>query len=272
MPPCSPEPPLLGRARAEAEQLANHLRKVLLEGGVVLGVVLHPLAEVAVLDEHNVGWEHHQLPGGVLKLHGPRPRLALVGRLDGPDVLQELAVVLGADGRRGPRPRPPVARAVNVTGAQAVRAAEADDLLVVEAHPAENVAEVLRCLVGAARVGAWQAAVLVRGPLPCGAVLAAGLVHTAGREGHFLPAHLLDCNAGRVDPEVCVGDLRELLLHGLEQVLRDLQAGVRAPRDLRLEAHGGTAGTARLRALAVGARGVPREADEERPGVGPRVG
>ena len=125
-----------------------------------------------------------------------------------------------------------------------------------------------RGLVRAARVGAGQAAVLVGGPLPDRALAAAGLVLAAGGERHLVAAHLLDGHAGREDPEVGVRGLGELLLDGLEEVAANVQARVRTPGRLRLEAHRGAGGAAGARGLAKGARRVPGKADEE----GPRIG
>mmetsp|Transcript_78734 Transcript_78734/g.205348 ORF Transcript_78734/g.205348 Transcript_78734/m.205348 type:complete len:245 (+) Transcript_78734:317-1051(+) len=235
--PRSREEPLLRSLVPQVEELPNDGTEVLHEGIRILGVKLHVLAELLVLDEHNVRWEHHEVTRWVLELHRPRPRLALVRGLDGPLVLQELAVVLVTHGRRCPCPRAPEARAICVARAEAMRSAERHDLPVVEAHTVEDVAQVCSCLVRAARIGTRQPAVLVGLALPHWALFAAGLVLAAWVEGHLGATHLLDGDSGCEDPKVGIRDLRELLLDRFEKVLRVFQARIGTPRDLGLEAH-----------------------------------
>eukprot|EP00429_Kryptoperidinium_foliaceum_P079805 CAMPEP_0176224426 /NCGR_PEP_ID=MMETSP0121_2-20121125/21247_1 /TAXON_ID=160619 /ORGANISM="Kryptoperidinium foliaceum, Strain CCMP 1326" /LENGTH=357 /DNA_ID=CAMNT_0017563677 /DNA_START=47 /DNA_END=1116 /DNA_ORIENTATION=+ len=274
--PAEPAPLLPGRrgraAVAEVEELPNGGAEVLEEGVRVLGIKLRILAELGILHEDEVRRQHHQLTCRVLVLLRAGPRLPLVRGLHRPRVLQQLAVVLVAHRRGGARPGPPVAGPLRVAGAEAVGAAQRDDLPVVEAHAVEDVAQVGRGLLRRPHVRAREPAVLVRLPLPHGALRAAGLVDAPRRERDARAAHLLDGDDGGVDPYVRVRGPWELLLDGLQQLLRILQARVGAPRQLGLEAHRGAAGAPRARVRAEGPRRVPSQAHEEGARGGARVG
>mmetsp|Transcript_22662 Transcript_22662/g.52438 ORF Transcript_22662/g.52438 Transcript_22662/m.52438 type:complete len:211 (-) Transcript_22662:485-1117(-) len=184
----------------EREELSHHLRKVLLEEGIVLSIHLHVFAEALVLDEHHVGRQHHEVACWIFELQWTLPRLSLVSGLDGPDVLQQLTIVLIAHCGWRTRPWTPKPAAVCVACAQAMSAAQCHNLLVVEAHPVEDQPQVGRCLVGAPHVGAWQTAVLARRTIPKGAFAAARLVLAPWNKGHLLTAHLFNGNTGREDP------------------------------------------------------------------------
>lgn len=108
---------------------------VLLEPEVlVLRVRLGVLLERLVLDEHVVGREHHERPGRlVLEL------LRAVPLLPHPLLVQEQLVVLVRDARRRERPRALEPGTVPVAAPESVRAAQRDDLLVVEAHAVEDL-------------------------------------------------------------------------------------------------------------------------------------
>mmetsp|Transcript_10887 Transcript_10887/g.29279 ORF Transcript_10887/g.29279 Transcript_10887/m.29279 type:complete len:388 (+) Transcript_10887:260-1423(+) len=261
------EPPFLGRAALAApiEELADDCTKVLQERILVFGILLNVLAELLVLDEDDVRRQHHEVTCGVLELQRALPRLALVGRLDGPRVLDELAVVLVAHCGRGARPRTPETGAVRVARAESVRTAQGHDLPIVEAHAVENVTQVRGRLVRAAHVRAREPPILVRGTLPDRALFAAGLVCAARRELDLGAAHLLDGHNRCENPQVRVRHARELLLHGLEHVLRELEARIGTPRHLGLEAHRSTIRAARVRVLAESAGRVPTQTKEKRP-------
>ena len=64
-------------------------------------------------------------------------------------------------------------------------------------------------------------------------------VDAAGAPGDLGTAELLDGRDAREGPEVAVRDPGELLLHVLEELPSDIQAGVRTMLCLRLETHGG---------------------------------
>jgi hypothetical protein len=92
-------------------------------------------------------------------------------------------------------------------------AAQRDDVLVVEAHPVEDLAQVLRAL---RRVGQPPVRRAARG-------LRVGSVGAPERVGHLRPAHELDRLAAGQRPQVGVRHRRVLLLDALEQVVDDEQ-------------------------------------------------
>ena len=77
------------------------------------------------------------------------------------------------------------------------------------------------------------------GEAAVGRALRGEAVDAAGAPGDLGSAELLDGRDAGERPEVAVGDPRELLLHALEEVTRNVQAVVRAVLRLRVKAHRG---------------------------------
>ena len=149
-----PSGPLRGFQVGGAQflQFFERFREVREERGLILGVYIDVLLEFGILDQRQVGGEHHELLAPVLVLEraGPIPLRPV-------DLLQEREVQVVERGRGG-RPRPVVSRRGRVAPSEGVRAAERDDLPIVESHAVEYRAEVDR--VG--RVGPRGAGVGVR--------------------------------------------------------------------------------------------------------------
>ena len=66
-----------GEAYARVKERGYSARgnEILNEQAIVLGVLLGKGAELLVLDEDEVGWQHHELTTWVLELHRPVPLL-----------------------------------------------------------------------------------------------------------------------------------------------------------------------------------------------------
>ena len=112
---------------------------------------------------------------------------------------------------------------------QRVRADEADHLAVVETHLVEDPAHVRRgaragvvVIVGARRLDRVVEAVGEHVLRRAGRLVRR--VGAAARERDHGAAHVLDRGVGRQDPEVGVGDGRELGLDGLQEVPSDAEA------------------------------------------------
>lgn len=183
---------VLGEGNAELEELDNDVGEVLEEELVVGGVLLNPLLESLVLDEGHVGGKHHEGLGLlVLILLGAVPLLPLPLLVE-----KELVVVVSHDGR-GEGPGAVEAGAVGVAAAESVSTGKSNDLLIVEAHAVEDVAEMVLGLGGIRKTAVGSAGSDIT-------VLATGAVGDLGA------LHLLDGADTGKDPEVGVGDPREL--------------------------------------------------------------
>jgi hypothetical protein len=90
-----------------------------------------------------------------------------------------------------------------VTPAQVVGSTQRHNLLVIEAHPVENVSEMVSRLGSIGQTTTRWVEGLV------------GKVGSAGLPGYVGAAHGLDGYAACQGPEVCVGDPGVLLLDGL---------------------------------------------------------
>ena len=112
-------------------------------------------------------------------------------------VEEEVVEVVGQDSG-GEGPGTLVAAAARVAPAESVGTGKGDDLLVVEAHAAEDSAEVLLLLGGVGEAAVGRAGGHV-------AVMA------AGAEGDRGALHLLDGGDTSEDPEIRVRDPGELL-------------------------------------------------------------
>ena len=113
-------------AGAEALQLLERIRKVREELLLVLGVHVHVLLKLGILDERDVARQHHELAAGILVLELGR---LVVGRPLQALEQDEVAVV---EEQRGSRPRADVPGGVGVASTERVRTRERDDLLVVD--------------------------------------------------------------------------------------------------------------------------------------------
>ncbi|KAI6760215.1 hypothetical protein HG531_013416 [Fusarium graminearum] len=213
--------------------------EVLEESVVVLGVLLNPRLELLVLNKSNVAGKHHERLGGlVLVLSRAVPLLPLPLLFN-----EEAEVVVGQDSG-GESPRATVAGTVGVTSAQSVGTREGNDFLIVETHTAEDTAEMILALGSVRKTAIGCAARDI-------AVGTARSVRDSGTQ------HLLDStNAGK-DPEIRVGDPRELLLDRLKEVTGSGQTGVGTVVRLRSESHGSSIAATGTSLLVVGATGVP---------------
>lgn len=189
-------PPLVlgdSERHTELKQLEHSVRELAEEDIVVLGIPLGVLAEHLVLDDLHIGRQHHERLGlDILIL------LRTIPLLPGPLLLEQKLIVVVCQGGRGEGPGTVVARAVGVATAEGVGTGQSNHLSVVEAHAAEDGADVLAVLGG---VG--EAAVrCAEGDVAVGA---------AGAVGDLGALHLLDGTDAAEDPEVGVGDPGELL-------------------------------------------------------------
>lgn len=221
------------KRHAELKEPHDDVGEIPEEGIVILRVLLHHGAELLVLDEGHVGRQHHQGFGlGILELLGTVPFLPAPLLLE-----QQLVVVVGQ--RRGAEgPGPVEAGSIGVASAQGVRAREGDNLLVVETHAVEDVAQMAVLLAGIRQpaVARHEGSVAVGAARsPC--------------DGGTL--HLLDGGDAGEGPEVRVGDPGELLLDGFEEVSGGLETCVGAMVAFWCEAHGGTIGAACARFFVV---------------------
>lgn len=183
---------VLLEGNTELEELDNDVGEVLEEELIVGGVLLNPLLELLVLDEGHVGGKHHEGLGLlVLKLLGAVPLLPLPLLVE-----EELVVVVGQNGG-GEGPGTIEAGAVGVAAAESVSTGKSNDLLVVEAHAVEDVAEMVLGLggIGKTTIGSAGSDVTVL---------------TAGAVGNLGAKHLLDGADTGKNPEIGVGDPWEL--------------------------------------------------------------
>lgn len=102
---------------SQLEQLSEGRCEVFEEELLVPGVELHVLSEVRVLEQPQVGRQHHEITRRVLVLQGSGPGLPLVSALRGPLLLQQQSEVLVAEGRLCVGPRAPVPRGIQVAPA-----------------------------------------------------------------------------------------------------------------------------------------------------------
>lgn len=178
----------LGEGNAELEELDDHSGEVLEEEIVVGGILLDPGLELLVLDESHVGGKHHEGLGLlVLILLGAIPLLPLPLLVE-----KELVVVVGQDGG-GEGPGAVVTAAVGMAASKGVGTRQSDDLLVVEAHAVEDVAEVVLALGSIGETAIRSAG----SDIPVGATRA---------EGDVGAQHLLDSADAGKNPEIRVGD------------------------------------------------------------------
>mmetsp|Transcript_490 Transcript_490/g.932 ORF Transcript_490/g.932 Transcript_490/m.932 type:complete len:315 (+) Transcript_490:486-1430(+) len=194
---------LLRLGNAEVDELAEGRRKVREERLLRLGVLLDVRLELVVLDQRQVGGKHHQRAGLlVLVLFRPVPLALLPGVLE-----QELEVIV-VELQRIRRPRPVEATASLVAAAEGVRAAQDDDLLVVEPHAVEHVAKVFRSLSGIGKAAIRRNVLAIA-------------IGASELEGDLRPTRLLNRNASGVGPDVSERNLRVLLANGQQQVAHD---------------------------------------------------
>ena len=111
-----------------------------------------------------------------------------------------------------------------MTAAEHMRAAQRHDLLIIEAHAIENVAQVLRALRCVGQTTVWRA-VLV------------GLVDAARSERDLRTLHLLDRDDGRELPQIGIAQRRMTLLDWFKKAARHIETGVGAVLRLGSKAH-----------------------------------
>lgn len=105
---CLPElVPRLSRATAghtQGQQFGKGCRKILEEEIFVLSVHGNVLFEFGVLNENNIGRQHHELASNILKLIGTGPWFSIVRQLWSPSFFHEQTKVLVGKGgfRIGP--------------------------------------------------------------------------------------------------------------------------------------------------------------------------
>ena len=236
---------LASKRNTKLQQLHKCIRELLKEYIVVFGIPLNMLLELLVLDKRNVTRKHHErLRGLVRELLGAVPLLLI------PALLDKQTEELISEDSRAEVPRTVKPRPVSVRAAQSMSTNQSDNLLVVEAHAVEDIADVAVAL-GAVR----------ETPVRC----AAGdiLVLAAGSPGDGGAAEFLDCGDAGEGPEVGVGDPRKLGLDGLEEVAGDFEAGVGAVVRFRGESHGGAVAAAGAGFFVVRAACVPGETEDD---------
>mmetsp|Transcript_21356 Transcript_21356/g.52627 ORF Transcript_21356/g.52627 Transcript_21356/m.52627 type:complete len:363 (-) Transcript_21356:74-1162(-) len=256
------------------------------EGLLILGVLLGEGLELLVLEDLLVGGELEELLVGVLIGHDVVVAVVELEPLLGPRGAAGLAdagLAVGACHGRAISELgllSPETRAVLPGAAEGVRAGERHDVLVVEPHAEEDLAEVAAGGGVLGGLGAAGAAVLaVLGGLSVGEVALGGAVlRTLGVHAAVLhvdggATSLLDSDGRGHLVEIGVADEGELGLDGLEHLNGGGQAVVGAVLDLGLEADGAD-GAAGLGPGLLGkvrverARVVPREAHHQGVGVG----
>ena len=232
---------LAGKRNPEFQQLHKCIREVLEEDIIVLGIPLDVLLELLVLDQGQVRGHHHQSAGGLI-----RELLRTVPLLLIPALLEQQPVELIGEDGRAEIPRPVESRPVSVRAAQRMGAHQSHNLLVVEAHAVEDVADVL----------------VVLGAVGETAVRCAGghiLVLTTGAPGDGWAAEFLDRTGTSQGPEVGVGDPGKFGLDGLQPVSGDLETGVGAVVRFGGESHRGTIASSCAGFLVIGTASVPCE-------------
>lgn len=177
----------------EFQELDKGIGELVEEDLAVLGVAVNVLLEFLVLDKSQIAGQHHQGLGLVVSVLGgtvpllPSPLL----------VNQETEEFVGENGR-AEVPRTVVTGAVSVGTAERVSAAKSDHFAVIEAHAAEDGADVVLALGSIGETSVRSAGGNVT-------VLAAGSPGD-GRSLHFLNG--ADAGEG---PEITVADPREFL-------------------------------------------------------------
>lgn len=236
---------LASKRNTKLQQLHKRIRELLEEHIAVLGIPLNMLLKLLVLDKRNISRKHHEsLSGLVRELLGSVPLLLI------PSLLDKQPEELISEDSRAEIPRTVETRPVSVRAAQSVSTTQNDNLLVVEAHAVEHVADVA---VALGAVGETT--------IRC----AAGdvLVLAAGSPGDGGAAEFLDCGDAGEGPEVGVGDPGELGLDGLEEVAGDFEAGVGAVVGFGGESHGGAVAATGASFFVVGAACVPGETEDD---------
>ena len=191
---------LAGERDTQLQELDENVGKLLEKGVAVLSVAVDVLLELLVLDHDHVRRHHHQGPGALVGELGRSVPLLLLPLL----VEQETEELVGENGR-AEVPGSVKAGAVGVSAAQSVGTHQGHDLLVVEAHTVEDVADVLVVLGGVGQTSVGSAAGDV-------------LILAAGSPGDSRTTQLLDGAGARQRPEVGVADPRELGLDGLQEL------------------------------------------------------
>ena len=185
---CYPVLFLAGEWNTQLEQLDDDVSELVEENLIILGIPLHVLLKLLILDQRHIRRQHHQtLAPRILELLRsiPLPKTPLLA--------QQQPIVIIAHHSRAETPRSLKATAIGVAAAEGVGAAKGNDFAVVEAHAAEDGAKVLLFFgaVGEATVRGAHADVPV-------------LATRAPGDGGAL--HFLDGADAGEGPEVGVGD------------------------------------------------------------------
>lgn len=200
-----------GERDAKLEELDQDSGEVLEEGILVFGILVDVRLEGLVGNERHIGWQHHQRLGLlVLILFWSQLRRAtvtehaasayLLGAVPlapTPLLIKEQLVVLVGHNSGGEGPRALETAAVGVAASESVGTTQGHNLLVVETHAVEDVAQVLVALSSIGETSVGRAVDLL-------------LVNAARSEGHRRALHLLDSYNPSQDPEIRGGDPGEL--------------------------------------------------------------
>ena len=182
------------------------------------------------------------------------PLASIVLCLWGPFFFKHQPVILVAEGGLGTCPWSPETTAIGVAAANCVCAGKGNNSFIVEPHAVEYVPNVLGIFVAVrkstVRRKPW---VFFWGGRFFG-------VRTTVAEANLWPAHLFDGDTAGKDVQVCVSDVRVLLLDRLQQVPGDTKSSITTMVTLRLEAHRRAFGTTIFRGLAPRAGAVPCQA------------
>lgn len=127
------------------------------------------------------------LPYGLLSTY----LLRTIPSLPAPLLVQEKLVVLVGNDSWGESPRSRESGAIGVATSKSVGTAESDNLLVIEAHSAEDITQVRVSLRGI-----WESSIR------CASSHL--LVHSARSVGNNRSAHLLNSNNTSKDPKITV--------------------------------------------------------------------
>mmetsp|Transcript_35978 Transcript_35978/g.61975 ORF Transcript_35978/g.61975 Transcript_35978/m.61975 type:complete len:245 (+) Transcript_35978:89-823(+) len=212
--PLSSPAHLLVEGHTQLKQLGKSSGKVLEECLLVLGVQFNVLSELLVLQQGHVGRQHHQSAIFGLQLCRARPRLAIVGFLGGPGLVQQCIEIFVTESGLGSGPGAPVTRSILVASAYRVSSQQCHDLPVVEAHAAKNVPHVGVGGTGAAHVRIGQTTVRQS----CSAGSRGSSILAARPPGDLGTTHLLDGHHSSQSPSISNTQAGMLLHDSIDEI------------------------------------------------------
>ena len=224
----------LSKGYPQLKQPDDNIAKFLEKHLMISRIALHVRQERFILDQGHIGGQHHEGLGlEIFILLGPIPLLPA------PFLVQQQAEVVVADDCRREGPGALEAGTVGVAPSQGVGTAQRHNLLIREAHAAEDGAEVIGALgtVGQTAVGTAEADVAI----------GAARSPWDRRSLHFLNGG--DAGQG---PEIGICDPGEVGLDGFEEVARGFQACVGAVVAFGCESHCCAVGAACVGGCVVG--------------------